>query len=127
MSDSKICRERDRERERGLTTRLSRSPRSDGRGRGRRTRHWLVVEVLRNYQGIRPYDPRGDVGARYTPSIQGQKKETLDRSLAAHMNLGGSLTSGRRYVLNLSGANPSISLRMHGLMYSSAPPNRSRL
>jgi hypothetical protein len=67
-----------------------------------------------------------DVGLGYTPSIRGRKKETLDRYLAAHLNLGDSLIGGRRPVLNLSGANPSIPMRMHELMYSSTPSNRSR-
>jgi hypothetical protein len=106
--------------------RLSRSPKSDSRGRGGRTRHWLAVGVLRNYLGVWPYDPGGDVGEGYTPSIRGRKKETLDRSLAAHLNLGGGLTGGRRPALDPSGTNPSSSLRMRGLMYGSTPPNRSR-
>jgi hypothetical protein len=72
------------------------------------------------------YDPGGDVGAGDTPSIRGQKKETLDRSLVAHLNLGGGLTDGRHPALDLSGANPSNSLRMYGLMYHSTPLNRSR-
>jgi hypothetical protein len=101
---------------------LSRSPWSDGRGRGGRTRHWLAVGVLRNCRGVRLYDPRGDVGAGYTPSIRGRRKETLDRSLVAHLNLGGSLTGGRHPALDPSRANPSNSMRMYGLMCSSAPP-----
>jgi hypothetical protein len=48
---------------------MSRSPGSYGQKRGGRTRHWLVVKVLKNHRGVRLYDPRGDVGAGDTPSI----------------------------------------------------------
>jgi hypothetical protein len=49
--------------------RLSRSPGSNGRGRGGRIGHWLPVAVLMDYQEVRMYDPGGDVGAGNTPSI----------------------------------------------------------
>ena len=45
------------------------------------------------------YDPGEDVGARDTPSIRGQKKETPDRSLTAPL---GSYMSGERPILDLS-------------------------
>jgi hypothetical protein len=56
----------------------------------------------------------GEVGAGDTPSIQGRKKENLDRSLAARLNLRSSLMDWRRPTLDLSGVNPSNSLRMCG-------------
>jgi hypothetical protein len=106
--------------------RLSRSPGFDGRRQGGRTGHWLAIKILKNYQGVRLYDPGGDVGTRDTPSIQGRQKETLDRSLATHLNLGVSLTNGRRPTLDPSRANPSNYLRMYGLMYISTPRNQFR-
>jgi hypothetical protein len=72
------------------------------------------------------YDLGRDVGARDTPSIRGGKKETMDRSLAAPLNLGGSLTDRRRPTLEPYGTNHSNSLRMYGLMYSSTLPNQSQ-
>jgi hypothetical protein len=91
---------------------LSRSLRSDGRGRGGRSRCWLPVGVLGDYREVQLYDPRGDVGVGDTPSIQGPKKETLNRTSIALPKLGGGLTNGRCPALQLSGASPSNSLRM---------------
>jgi hypothetical protein len=95
---------------------LSRSPESDGRGQGGRTGCWLPVGVLRDYREVQLFDLDGDVGAGDTPSVQGQKKETLNRTLIALSKLGGGLTNGRCPALQLSGASPSNSLRMRGLM-----------
>jgi hypothetical protein len=72
------------------------------------------------------YDPGEDVGAGNTPSIQGQKKETLDRSLGAHLSLEGVLVNKTRPALDLFGANPSSSMRMYGLVFHLAPLNRSQ-
>jgi hypothetical protein len=60
---------------------------------------------------VRLYDPVGDVGEGDTPSIRGRKKETLDRNLVERLNLRGGLTDGKCLALDLSGANPSKSLR----------------
>jgi hypothetical protein len=104
---------------------MSRFPRSDGRGRGGQTGHWLIVGALRNHRGIQLYDLGGDVEARDTPSIRGRKKETLDKSLVVPLNLGGSLTDAGCPALDSSGVDPSNSMRMYGLMHGSTPPNRS--
>jgi hypothetical protein len=68
---------------------MSRSLRSDGRARGGRIGHWLVVRVIWNHQGVQLYDLGGGVGEEDTLSIQGRKKESLDRSLATALDLGG--------------------------------------
>jgi hypothetical protein len=57
----------------------SRSPGYDDQWRGgRQGSHWLVVGVLEHHRGV-------DVGARKlsSPTIQGRRKETLNRSLTA--------------------------------------------
>jgi hypothetical protein len=71
------------------------------------------------------HGPGGHGGAGDTPSIQGRKKETLDRSLAAPLNLGGSLMDRGRPALDPFGADPSNSLRMYGLMHGLALLNWS--
>jgi hypothetical protein len=47
-----------------------------------------LSESLGTIEGVRLYDPRGDVGAGDTPNIRGRKKETLDRSLVASSESG---------------------------------------
>jgi hypothetical protein len=71
---------------------------------------------------------RGDVGVRDPCSltIQGQRKETLNRTLAAQLELGGNPTSGRHPSLDLSRVGPSITMKMCGLMSGLAPLNQPR-
>jgi hypothetical protein len=72
MPNSKICRERERERERVIgrfdddAVKVSQIGWSRARGR---TGHCLAVRILRDYRGIRMYDPEGDVGVGDIPSI----------------------------------------------------------
>jgi hypothetical protein len=47
-----LSRERERVRERS-DDEVVKVSRSDGLGRGGRTGHWLAVEVLRDYRGVR--------------------------------------------------------------------------
>ena len=56
------------------------------------------------------YDPRGDVGARDTPNIQGQWKETLDKPLTSPLGLGKDLTGERHPALDPLGTSPSVAL-----------------
>jgi hypothetical protein len=62
---------------------MSRSPRPDDQGREGQLGQWLAIRVLGYLGGIQLYDPKGNIRARepYYPTIQGQRKETLDRSL----------------------------------------------
>jgi hypothetical protein len=74
------------------------------------------------------YDPGGDVGARKlsSPTIQGRRKEALNRSLTAPLGPGGNLMSEGCPALNPSGAEPSVTMRMCGRMYGSTPSNWSQ-
>jgi hypothetical protein len=95
---------------------------------GRRGSRWLTIGFLKYHSGIQLYDLRGDVGARKlnSPTIQGQRKEALNRSLAALLGLRGNPMGKRCRVLNPSEVEPSAAMRLHGQVYGPTPPNRSQ-
>jgi hypothetical protein len=74
------------------------------------------------------YDPRGNVGARklHSPNIRGQRKESLNRSLAAPLGLGGDPTNVRCPILNPSRDETSVAMRMCGWMDGPTSPDRSQ-
>lgn len=99
-----LSREREWERDWTMRPMISRSPDSDGQGWAGWTRHWLLVGVIWNHQGVWLYDPWGNVWGRDTANIWGRKKETLNGSLVATLALVGSLMGGKYSTLNLFGA-----------------------
>jgi hypothetical protein len=66
----------------------------------------------------------GYVGVRKpcSPTNQGRRKETLDKSLAVQLKLGGTSMGGSRLALDPYRVGPSITRRMRGQMIGLVPP-----
>lgn len=99
-------RERGREVDRLMGPTLSRSPKSNGWGKGGWTRYYLLVRILWIHQG----------DGLHTPDIWGQQKETLNRFLVSHLDLGGSLMGGACFTSDPNGTDLSNASRMCGLI-----------
>jgi hypothetical protein len=67
----------------------------------------------------------GGVAARkpYSPTIQGRRKETPNRSLVVQLRMRGPLMSKRHLTLDPFGVGLSITVMMCNLMTSSTPLN----
>jgi hypothetical protein len=70
----------------------------------------------------------GHVGARElnSPTIQGRRKKTLNRTLVAQLKLGGNMMSGRCPTRDPTRVSLSSTIRICGLMSGLAPLNRTR-
>lgn len=110
---------------------------------GRGPRYGLIVVVTNHCDGVDAliHDlPRGVIGAMWaslynlllgkgklrSPIIQGWLKETLDRGLAAWLQLGSTSMVESALALSLSRSGLSICLVMCGVLFGTTIPYRPR-